>query len=396
MMPSNQHHKVEFIYNHEFVEWVLKPTNTSDQYWETYITENPSHQKDIEQARYIIKGLIQDERSLSEDEVVALWNKIEQTKFSGTRRLFPLKKWFAAASILFILGLSGWFLTLKSTLKTGEIDYKSVVAKIDTGNEIKLILANNSQKTFTSKEVELKYKQDGKLETKTDKQVNTEELSKNTESIQMNQLIVPFGKRSSIELVDGTRLWLNSGSRAIYPVSFNGKTREIYIEGEGYLEVAHNASKPFFVVTDQIKVKVLGTKFDISAYKDDAQVSVILVEGSVQASFASEKVLLKPNQIYNYQKLTKAYTIANTNVREYVSWKDGWMLCNKEPIHSITTKLSRYYNVKITCNNSMINNMTLTGKLDLKTNCEDIFKVICTTAPLKYEMIGNTINLTSK
>ena len=394
-MHDNQNPKVEFIHNHDFVEWVLKPSDTSNQYWETYLAENPSYQKDIEQARFIIKGLLPYERSLSEEEVNALWNKIEYTKFSATRRIFPLKKWLAAASILLIIGLSGWFMAQKSRLRNGQINYQSIAKNMDAGNEIKLILANHSQKTFASKVVELKYKQDGKLETKTDKQVHTEDLRENTETTQMNQLIVPFGKRSSIELVDGTRLWLNSGSRAIYPVSFNGKTREIYIEGEGYLEVAHNASKPFFVVTDQIKVKVLGTKFDISAYKDDAHVSVVLVEGSVLASSASGNAVIKPNQIYNYQKSTREFTLENTNILEYVSWKDGWMLCNKEQLYSITTKLSRYYNIKITCNDPMINRMTLTGKLDLKNNCEDIFKVICSTAPLKYEIIGNTINLTT-
>jgi len=394
MIPANLHHKIEFIHNQYFVEWVLKPSEASDQYWKTYQTENPTHQKDIDHARFIIKGLIHDEKSLSEDDVIALWNKIGQTKFTEIRRLSPLKKWLAAASILFLVGLSGWFLTQRGEQKAGEVDYLSVAAKINAGNEIKLILANHSQKTFNSKVVDLKYKKDGKLETKTDKQVHTEELTGNTGAIQMNQLIVPFGKRSSIELVDGTRLWLNSGSRAIYPVAFNGKTREIYIEGEGYLEVAHDATKPFFVVTDQIKVKVLGTKFDVSAYKDDARVSVVLVEGSVLATSASENVVIKPNQIYNYQKSTKESKIEKINVLEYVSWKDGWMLCNKEKLNSITTKLSRYYNVRITCNNPLINSMTLTGKLDLKNNCEDIFKVICSTAPLKYEMIGNTISLT--
>ena len=153
----------------------------------------------------------------------------------------------------------------------------------------------------------------------------------------MNQLVVPFGKKSKIELADGTRLWLNSGSRAIYPVVFQKGKREIYLEGEGYLEVAHNASSPFYVVTDQMKVRVLGTKFNLSAYKEDASVSVVLVEGSVEASSESGKLILKPNQLLNYQKSTRESTISHANVLQYVSWIDGWMLCDKEKLSSIFT-----------------------------------------------------------
>lgn len=396
MTFANKHKTVELIHNFDFVEWVLKPTDGSDQFWETWLIENPLYKKEFEHARFIIKGLVSHKKSLSEAEVLALWNKIEQTKILKNNKLIHLKKWSAVAGILLILGISGLLITHRVAPKIGTFDYHSLAANVGPGNDIRLILADHTQKTFATKEVELKYNREGKLETKTGKQVQTEELNKSSETIQMNQIVVPRGKRSNIELADGTKLWLNSGSRAIYPVVFSGKTREIYIEGEGYLEVAHDATKPFYVVTDQIKVKVLGTKFDISAYKEDSRVSVILVEGSVQASSAIETLVMKPEQILNYEKLTQRTTLGKADVLEYVSWKEGWLLCNKEPIQSITTKLSRYYDIKVDYNDLRLNSMTLTGKLDLKCNCEDVFKVICTTAPLMYQIIDNTIYLTVK
>ena len=160
-----------------------------------------------------------------------------------------------------------------------------------------------------SKEVELKYSKEGKIETKAGKQIQTEDLKGNSEAEEMNQLVVPRGKRSSVELADGSKLWLNSGSRAIYPVVFSKKNREIFIEGEGYLEVSHDASRPFYVVTDAVKVKVLGTKFNISAYKEDNQVSVVLVEGSVEASVGLQKVVMKPDQIMNYAINTEKLSV---------------------------------------------------------------------------------------
>ena len=396
MKHQNEHNKIEFIHNPDFVEWVLNPSDNSDQFWKAWLIENPSRKKEAEDARFLINGLFREEKSLTEAEIDALWKKIEQTKFTGTRRLIKLKKWSIAASVLLILGISGWLMTQRSGQKVNTIDYQAIANNVNPDNDIKLILANHIQKTFTSKEVDLKYDQDGKLVTKTGKQVQTEELSKSAEILQMNQLVVPCGKRSKIELADGTKLWLNSGSRAIYPVAFNGKTREIYIEGEGYLEVFHDSSKPFYVITDKIKVKVLGTKFDVSAYKEDDHVSVVLVEGSVQALSSFESRIMKPNQILSYDKQTQKSTIEKINVLESVSWKDGWLLCNKEKIQSIITKLSRYYNIKIDCNDLRLGSLTLTGKLDLKSNYEDVIKVICSTAPLKYEIKDNTIYLKIK
>ncbi len=396
MTPSDEQNKVDFIHNPHFVEWVTKPTDELNQFWEAYLSENPSRKKELDHARFLLKGLLINEHSLTEAEVLALWDKIEKTKSSRNTKVIWLKRWSAAAGILLILGISGWLMSNLRSKTDTVINYKSIASNIVPGNEIKLILSDQSQKIFSSKDVELKYNQDGKLETKTGNQVQTEELRKSMETTQMNQLVVPRGKRSTIVLADGTKLWLNSGSRAIYPVAFNGKTREIYIEGEGYLEVAHDASMPFYVVSNQIKIKVLGTKFDISAYKEDKSISVVLVEGSVQATTATENLVMKPNQILNYEKLTQRSTIAKANVLEYVSWKDGWMLCNKEQIKSITTKLSRYYDVKISYNDLNLSNMTLTGKLDLKSNCEEVFKVICATAPLKYQVIGHEIFLTKK
>jgi len=396
MRQTNENNKIEFIHNPDFVEWVLRPSAESDASWKTYVTDNPSAKKEIEHARFLIKGIVRQQKSLSEAEVSALWDKIEQTENFRKRRYINFKKWSVAASILILLGVSGWLATQKNTSTIKEINYQSIAVVPTSGNEIKLILSDKSEKTFTTKEVDLKYNQKGQLETKAGKQVQTEDLSKTSETEQMNQLVVPRGKRSSIELADGSKLWLNSGSRAIYPVAFNKKTREIFIEGEGYLEVAHDALRPFYVVTDQVKVKVLGTKFDISAYKDDDHVSVVLVEGSVQATTGTESLVMVPNQKLNYKISTQKSTLEKTNVLECISWKDGWMLCDKEQIQSITTKLSRYYDIEISYSDLRLNTMTLTGKLDLKSNCEEVLKVICATAPLKYEIIDNTIFLKMK
>ena len=396
MQPNTDKLTTDFIHNPDFVNWVLNPSEESDSYWQSWMIQNPLRKTELMYARILISGLVSREKTLSEAEVLSLWNKIEDTRSHKKIRYFKFRRWSVAASILVILGISGWLSLRVNSTKHKAIDYQTIAVNVPTGSDIELILADHTQKTFSNKEVEVKYDQSGRLETKAGHVTQSEDLKQSTEGLQMNQLFVPRGKRCNLELADGTKLWLNSGTKAIYPVAFSGKTREIYIEGECYLEVAHDAIKPFYVVTDQIKVKVLGTKFDISAYKDDCCSSVVLVQGSIEANDGYENFIMKPNDFLSYQKQTHKVSVEQTKVLPFISWKDGWMLCEKEPIHLLTRKISRYYDLKINFTDPRINTMTLTGKLDLKNNYEDVFKIICATAPLKYEIVGDSIFLTVK
>jgi ferric-dicitrate binding protein FerR (iron transport regulator) len=393
MKDSPEKASADFIHQSEFVEWVLRPTDELNQYWENYLAENPLETGRIKLAKQLIISIIPKEKALDEVEVNILWNKINESAQSRKRTIISIRRWSVAASILMVIGLSGWFLSVRKPTKIDEINYHSIVVQPKSGNDIKLILADKSEEIFSTKEVDLKYNKEGLLITNSGRLVTEESVDQMQVTEKLNQLVVPYGKRSKIELADGTKLWLNSGSRAIYPVVFKKDKREIFIEGEGYLEVAHDASKPFYVVTDQMKIRVLGTKFDLSTYKDDATISVVLVEGSVEATSEREKMILKPNQLLSYHKSTQESTISRTNVLEYVSWIDGWMLCEREKLTSIFTKLSRYYDVRIDVSDPKFNDMTLTGKLDLKSNCEEVLKVICSTAPLDYAISENQITL---
>lgn len=396
MKQSLPKKSINYILQPEFIEWVIRPTQESDLYWENYTVENPSEKNRINQSKSFIKDLIPNEKELSDEEILSLWEKIEVSATSKKRSLIKIIRYAAAASILLALGLSVWLLFDQKPEKTNGINYHALAGKNKAGSEIKLIMSDHSEKLFASSQVALKYNKEGKLDANSEKLISEAATNQGINIGATNQLVVPFGKKSSIELSDGTKLWLNSGSRAIYPMVFGKDKREIYLEGEGYIEVAHDTTRPFFVVTDQLKVKVLGTKFNLSAYPDDATISLALVEGQVEASSTTETMKLIPNQVLNYQKSTHLSTINSDDLLEHISWIYGWMLCDKETILSIITKLSRYYDIKIDVKDPKINNMTLTGKLDLKSKCEDVLKVICTTAPLNYEFSDNQIIISAK
>jgi ferric-dicitrate binding protein FerR (iron transport regulator) len=384
----------DFIHNREFIDWVVHPDNNSDRYWAGFTEEHPELKGEIDDAAFIIRSLLKGEKNLDQGSAYRLWKRIEKGTVSH-RKSRHLVSWVAAASVILALGIGGAVLYRLQSVNR-EIDYSTVERVEPEGNEIKLILSDKSEKLLAADNSEIKYGKDGTIEINASGAITEEKTDKGNDTGPLNQLVVPLGKRSSLILSDGTRLWLNSGTRAIYPVTFSKKEREIYVEGEAFLEVAHEAERPFVVVTNHLKVRVLGTSFNINAYPRDAHATVVLVEGSVQAELSGKKVQMKENQLFTYEPATGHTTLKETDVLEYISWKDGWLVCNKERMENIATRLSRYFNVPIRFKDAAAKELTLTGKLDLKNNCEDIFKAIISTAPMKYEIVDDGIVLSKK
>lgn len=385
-----------FIHNHYFFEWVVNPTKESDHYWNQFISEYPARKKEMEEAIFIIKSIIPEEKELTEEAVLNLWNRIEMNTFGRKKSFFHFTRWMAAAS--FLLLVSAGYLTYFLLQRTdgSPIDYQSIAQINSPTDEVKLIFSDKSEEVLLSENLDIKYDNAGRIMVNSHPHLNKKMEKAEKEVEQLNQLVVPRGKRTSLTLSDGTKLWLNSGSRAIFPVLFAKEKREIFIEGEAYFDVAHDASKPFYVVTNNFQIKVLGTKFNVSTYPDDRSTSVVLVEGSIQAKIDSKNLTIKPNQLITYEKKTGKVELNEADVLHYISWKDGWLYCEKETLETIATKLSRYYNVKIDFKDAETKKITLTGKLDLKTECSEIFTAISSTAPISFEAQDNSIIIDSK
>jgi len=209
------------------------------------------------------------------------------------------------------------------------------------------------------------------------------------------QLVVPHGKRTNIKFHDGTMVWLNSGSKLIYPKVFAADKREIYIEGEIYLEVEKSKEKPFIVHAKMFDIEVLGTKFNLSAYREDPESSVVLVEGSVGVTFNNTQQRLSPNQGY-------FATGALGEVREvdtylYTCWKDGIMKIDGEPLGNMFTRLGRHYNVKIQFTNEQLFNEKYKGRLDLHNSLEEVLTNLSASIPFTFiRENDNTITIYTK
>ncbi|MCH7408732.1 DUF4974 domain-containing protein [Belliella sp. DSM 111904] len=214
-----------------------------------------------------------------------------------------------------------------------------------------------------------------------------------------NTLIIPYGKRSQVSLPDGSKVYLNSGSKMVYPTAF-ASNRHIYLEGEAYFEVFKDEANPFTVKTKDLNYRVLGTSFNVNAYDNNDFSMAVLVTGSIEVKperasfFKSDKKILKPNQQLNWSKDEKTFEVNEVNVEPYVSWKDGYLIFEEQSIKEISKRLEKLYNVEILIKSKLLEKETFTGRLDLKTDIEQVLGTIASTSGVSISKKGRRYEFT--
>jgi len=332
--------------------------------------------------------------SLGDREKVQLRNRIMDSVFSYKRkRQFLRYSIGVAASILTILSI-GFYNSYNSS---SSIDrYVKTIASInsDTLQNAKLILSDNQNIEIAEEQSKISYANSGQnVKIGSSKTISLPKLEEN--EMAYNTVMVPYGKRSQIKLSDGTKVWLNSGSKLVYPVVFAGNKREVYLEGEGVFEVTHDKNHPFIVSAKDHEIEVLGTVFNVTNYADESQISTVLKSGSVQLNYkgdsffkSNQSIKISPGTIAIYDRETSSITADKVSVDKYFSWREGVFIFKNDGLALIMKKLSRYYNREIIMNNKDLANQTFSGHLDLKANLEDVIKLINETANFKYEVVN--------
>jgi len=206
-----------------------------------------------------------------------------------------------------------------------------------------------------------------------------------------NTLLVPRGGVYHLSLADGTHVWLNSESSLSYPVSFNGNTRKVVLKGEAYFEVAKNPEKPFLVSTAFTDVKVLGTKFNVSAYTEDPYNAVTLAEGKVQlsgpeVSSDNAPVLLKPGEQATFYKDNSQFEVTKVNTAIALAWKDGKFYFEKAPLEQILTRMARWYDFDFLFRDSALHKTRFTGVIDKNKTLTELLDIIKLTSNINYSL----------
>lgn len=203
--------------------------------------------------------------------------------------------------------------------------------------------------------------------------------------IRYSEITVPCGQMSQLTLSDGTKIWLNSGTTLRYPERFAENSRSVFIDGEAFFKVAKMANKPFTVNTAEMKVEVLGTSFNLSAYKEDEATAVTLVEGKVALQNNAGKTIanLSPGQMATKNK-TKL-EIHNVKTAFYIAWKEGEIFFEDERLDEIAVKLERWFNVEIIFANEHLKSQKFTGTILRNKPVDQIMQVLELLSPIRFE-----------
>lgn len=213
------------------------------------------------------------------------------------------------------------------------------------------------------------------------KEIVYSSTSKQQNKTVYNFLSIPRGGQFFIKLSDGTQVWLNSESQLKFPVAFeSGKARQVeLVYGEAYFDVSpstnHKGAK-FQVLNKSQKIEVLGTEFNIKAYRDEDNISTTLVEGKVAVSFAKSKLQLLPNQQLNFNKNTNSSEINTVDVYNEIAWKDGVFSFRRKSLEEIMKVLSRWYDLDVQFENPNLKKIGFNGTLSKDQKIEDILKSI--------------------
>lgn len=192
----------------------------------------------------------------------------------------------------------------------------------------------------------------------------------------LNTIRVPYGKRSTLILADGSKVYLNSGSSLVYPAVFAKDKREVYLDGEAYFEVSKEARRKFVVQTAYKAVEVLGTKFNVSVDKRQSLFEAVLVTGKIGLESNTGKIELIPNQYYGYDPDSGQDELKTVDTRDYISWIEGRLRFNREPLDKVIHRLEKSYNIKIEILDSKYLKYQISGNLDLKSTPEETMNVL--------------------
>jgi transmembrane sensor len=200
-----------------------------------------------------------------------------------------------------------------------------------------------------------------------------------------NTISTARGNQYQLILADGSKVWLNSASSLRFPTSFTGDRREVELDGEGYFEVAKNASKPFHVKTSSQDIEVLGTHFNVNAYNDETATKTTLLEGSVKVRQWSmvngqlktgNEAMLKPGEQAVLSGAYSPFTIDRSpDIDQVMAWKNGWFEFDKTDIKAIMRQISRWYDVDVRYE-TKIDSQTYGGRISRNINLSNILKML--------------------
>ncbi len=310
-------------------------------------------------------------------------HSIERISRKKSRRI-----WITAASVL-ILAVSGgvWYSQVDQHSEIA--DFANSIKENKTDTITRLVLSESRAIEIPAVESEIQYDTKGEEIAIGSNQTVQQKLEPVKPSY--NTLTVPYGKRSKITLSEGTTVWLNSGSKMVYPAVFAQNKREVYLDGEAIFEVSKDPKKPFIVKSKQFDIEVIGTIFNLNAYSEDKSSSTVLKEGSIKlirktkAYLPAENTMVSPGEMVTFDANEEKFQVRHVDPSDYLSWHYGYYVFRSETLGNILTRISRYYNIEIDLKDKQLVQETFSGRLDLKNSPKEVLNTIKRTTPFNFK-----------
>ncbi|MFD2941029.1 FecR family protein [Flavobacterium notoginsengisoli] len=349
---------------------------------------SPEEQELIEDLQS--NGLLEEALSYAESiDIDKSWEELEE-KLNVDKKTIEInwRKIFQYAAVFIcLIGIVYIFQFKNDKQNKIEIPSDAIQLVLENGdiqvlnpNGKKQIIKKNGEVIASQKENEINYQSD-----------------KTIGKLVYNEIKIPYGKTFKITLSDGTSVNMNAGSSLKYPVQFiKGHNREVILEGEAFFDVEKDKAHPFIVKTRGVNVKVLGTKFNVSSYKEDKDINTVLIEGSVSLADAhnTNKAILEPGEKGSWSSEKAEIEIDKVDTRFYTEWINGEIVFRKTAFRDIIIKLERTYDVTIENNRTDILDKKFNASFN--KNIESIEKVLETMSKIQgftYKKEGKLIKI---
>jgi transmembrane sensor len=355
-------------------------------YFKKYQAGECSPQEQVIIERYIMSGGVSpDQIKNMMFELNELHSRINEIPGKNKKVNWPLQILLVAATVA-VIG-SVWTILFTKNASTS-ITYSNDVNP--GGNRAVLTLQNG-------KKIQLSEAKEGII-------IDASKLTYNDGTLINNgysetfTISTPRGGTYQVYLPDGSKVWLNAASSLTYSMTSlrerDGR-RQVRLTGEAYFEVAKDKKHPFTVTTDKQKIEVLGTHFNVSAYRDELAVKTTLLEGSVNvapltnSSNAAKGIILKPNQESDLN--SSGIKVTNVDASQAIAWKNGEFSFANEKLEVIMQKIARWYDVEVIYADRKTANKPFSGTISKYKNVSEVLKLLEVTGEVHFEIEGRRI-----
>lgn len=368
-----EHHIAELLY--KSIRGEL--SDSEQEFLEQWRSASPEHEAlfmRIQDDKYIDKELEIFINSKKKNTV--LWERIRENSILRRRRnIIKFSSWSVAAILLLIIGIS---LFIRDRQEVVPVAIQTVLP----GEHKAVLLMDNGEKIELSDSTRLAI---GKGILATNNQLEYGNTEKNL-TPGYHTLKIPRGGEYRLKLSDGTVVFLNSESELRYPVNFDANSREVVLKGEAFFEVTADQQRPFVVRAEQMRVKVLGTSFNVNTYDKD-YIETVLVKGSIelQINDRAQAWRIKPNELARFDRKNKAMEVKEVDVLPYVTWKEGYFVFKNQSMEKIMSIMARWYDIKIRYEDETIKTLHFTGDLKRHTDISVILKALTSSVNVNYK-----------